>query len=363
MAVRENLTSDALSNQQWAEGLEAVVLDKISYVNFIGKSSTDIIQQRDELVRDAGDTITYGLRPQDYPILLGETDEYEGNENAITTFTDSIVINEVGLPYRWKTRMSRQRVKFEDREEAQAAISDGMANGLDIGFFAQISGFNATSGTYFGYTLPLTAPMRGNNAVTAPDANHKLMAGTSNVNDEDLASGDKFTLDLISVAVEKAKTLAIPIRPARIDGGEYYVVFVHPFQLAQLREQDSRWDKVYMAAIQGGFVNDNPLFSGTMGLWDGALIVESVRVTPGVNSSTLAALASVKRAVLCGAQAATIAWGRTGGDPGSFVWEEERFGYGRQRGIAASALIGIKKNIFNSEDFATIVISSFSEAS
>jgi N4-gp56 family major capsid protein len=364
MAFAENLTSDALSNQQWAEGLEAEVLDKISYVNYIGTSSSSLIQKRDDLVKNAGDTITFGLRPQDYPVLLGESDEFEGNENAISYYTDSIVISEVGLPYRWKTRMSRQRVRFEDREEAQAAISDGMANGLDIGFFIQISGFNATSGTYFGYDMStLPAEMKGNNTVHAPDSNHHLFAGSSNSADEDLASGDDFTLELISQAVQDAKTATIPIRPCRMAGGEYYVVFVHPYQLAQLRTQDSRWDKVYMAALQGGFLTENPLFNGTMGIWDGCLIVESTRVTPGVNSSTLAAIAAVKRAVFCGAQAATIAWGRTGGDPGSFVWEEERFGYGRQRGIAASALVGISKNVFNSEDFATIVISSYSDGS
>jgi N4-gp56 family major capsid protein len=364
MAFRENLTSDALSNQQWAEGLEAQVLDKISYVNYIGTSGSSLVQQRNELVRNAGDTITYGLRPQDYPVLLGESDEYEGNENAITTYTDSIVINEIGLPYRWKTRMSRQRVKFEDREEAQAAISDGMANGLDIAFFIQISGFDATSGSYFGYNMAtLPATMEGNNAVTSPDAAHHIFAGTGNAADEDLADNDDFTLELISLAVQTAKVdVDIPIRPVRINGGEYYVVFVHPYQLAQLRASGSRWDGVMLAAMQGGFVKDNPLLVGTMGVWDGCLIVESTRVTPGVNSSTKAVISTVRRAVFCGAQAATIAWGRTGGDPGSFVWEEERFGYGRQRGIAASALVGLKKNRYNSQDFATIVISSWSEA-
>jgi N4-gp56 family major capsid protein len=365
MAVRENLTSDPLSNQQWAEGLEAQVLDKISYVNYIGTSGSSLIQQRNELVRDAGDTITFGLRPQDYPVLLGESDEYEGNENAITTYTDSIVINEIGLPYRWKTRMSRQRVKFEDREEAQAAISDGMANGLDIGFFIQTAGFDATSGTYFGYNMAtLPATMKGNNTVFPPDANHHIHADpVNNSADEDLADGDDFTLELISLAVQTAKVdVDIPIRPLRINGGEYYVVFIHPYQLAQLRNSSSRWAAVQMAALQGGFVNDNPLLNGTMGVWDGCLIVESTRIPPGVHSSTKAVISEVRRAVFCGAQAATIAWGRTGGDPGSFVWEEERFGYGRQRGIAASALVGLKKNRFNSEDFATIVISSWSEA-
>jgi len=364
MAVANNATGDALVPQQWAEGLEAQVLDKISYVNFVGKGSSSLCQQRDELVKDAGDTITFGLRPQDYPVLLGENDEYEGQEHAITKYSTSITIGEIGLPYRWKTRMSRQRVKFEDRDEAQAAISDGMANGLDIGFFIQICGFDATSGSYFGYDMStLPATMKGNNTVNAPDSNHHIFAGTSNTADEDLASGDAFTLEMISVAVEKAKMATIPIRPVRIEGNSYYVVFVHPYQLSQLREQDSRWDKVYMAALQAGMINSNPLFNGTMGVWDGCLIVESKRVTPGVNSSTKAVIDEVKRAVLCGAQAATIAWGRTGGDPGSFVWEEERFGYGRQRGIAASALVGISKNVFNSEDFATIVISSYSVAS
>jgi hypothetical protein len=56
-----------------------------------------------------------------------------------------------------------------------------------------------------------------------------------------------------------------------------------------------------------------------------------------------------------------IAFGQ-GDSAGSMTWDEETFDYGNKLGVSAGAIFGIKKAIFNSTDFATIVISSYADA-
>ena len=43
-------------------------------------------------------------------------------------------------------------------------------------------------------------------------------------------------------------------------------------------------------------------------------------------------------------------------------WYEEIDDYGNEKGISTGCIFGINKSVFNSEDFATIVISSYSVA-
>ena len=80
-------------------------------------------------------------------------------------------------------------------------------------------------------------------------------------------------------------------------------------------------------------------------------------MTQGVNSSTGASIATVRRAVLCGAQAGVIAFGQDGG-PGKMTWVEELFDYENQLGVSAGSIFGIKKTRYNGRDFGTIVIST-----
>lgn len=105
------------------------------------------------------------------------------------------------------------------------------------------------------------------------------------------------------------------------------------------------------AAMQGGEVTNNPIFTGALGVYKNVIIHESTRMPNPTGS--------VRRAVLCGAQAASIAFGREYEDAPLFKWKEEYFDYENQLGIAACTVYGMKKNIFNSEDYSTITLSTY----
>jgi hypothetical protein len=80
---------------------------------------------------------------------------------------------------------------------------------------------------------------------------------------------------------------------------------------------------------------------------------ESNRV-PGLSTDN-----NVKSAIFCGAQAALFATGRDNSDT-EMRWVEELFDYENQLGVAAGMVFGLKKTVYNSIDFATIVVQTWS---
>ena len=81
-----------------------------------------------------------------------------------------------------------------------------------------------------------------------------------------------------------------------------------------------------------------------------------------MHSSTGAPVATTRRAVLLGAQAACIAFGKQTG-VGRFRWNEETYDHKRRLEVSAWTIHGLKKLQFNASDFATVVVSSRAEAS
>ena len=160
---------------------------------------------------------------------------------------------------------------------------------------------------------------------------------------------------MIDQAIEKAKTLTPPVRPIRYMGGEYYVLFLHPYQVYSLRTRatanEVTWHDTQKSRIQGGQTgDDNPIFSGALGTYNNTILHESTRV-PSVTANT-------RRAIFAGAQAGFLAFGREYG-PNRFSWVEELFDYENQLGVGAGCISGMKKSVYNSADFSTFVISTW----
>jgi len=365
MAVQSFPTSHALVPQQWSEGLEAEVLKKISYTGLIGKRSDSLLQWKDTLSNKPGDTETLGLRMQLSNAPKSSTDAVEGNEQTLTLYNMSFTIDEVVDAVRFKNVIDRQRVTFDMRDEAKAALADQLSNAWDTSLFTQLAGAaSQTDPTFYGHNSILDPQ-----GVTGTDHFISCDSAATTQGDESLSNTDFFSLEFIDRAVERAKTLEPAIRPARIPGFDrpLYVCFIHPYQTTQLRDDhtgtETVWRQLQRDAMQGGRVNDNPIITGALGVYNDVLLIESTRVPLGHNSSTNAAISTVRRAIFCGAQSAVIGWGRLGGSPRRFRWVEKQFDYDREYGVAAGFLGGIKLTQFNSKPFASIVLSSYATAS
>lgn len=359
MAVQSFSSSHNLTVKQWSEGLEAEALKKISFTGLIGKRSDSLIQWKDTLSKKAGDNETIGLRYQLEGAPKSSTDSVENNEQTLEIYDMSFTIDEVVDAVRFKNVIDRQRVTFDMRDEAKAALADQLANAWDKSLFNQLAGNVAESAnTFYGHNTPV-------DPVTEGDSEHFLYPATATAtDDDDLVSTDPFELNDIDIMVERAKTISPSIRPARIEGFNkpLYTLFLHPYQTSQLRTEGSTWRDLQEFAMQGGKVNDNPIITGALGIYNDVLLVENSRVPYGVDAAG-AAVTDVRRAIFCGAQSGVIGWGRLGGNPNRFRWVEKQFDYDREWGVMAGFLGGIKKTNFNSLDFATIVYPTWAVAS
>ena len=356
----------ALVRQQWSEGLEAEALKKISYTGLISKRSTSIIQWKDTLATKPGVKETFGLRMQldRAPITTGTL--MEGNEQSIKVFTDEITLDELSDAIRFQNVYDRQIVDYDMRDEGKAALSDQLANALDHGFFNQVCQ-DVTVGTVGAV---ITQTLRGNNALVACDTGHILFQGADTTTEDVLTNTTGLDVNTIMKAVERGKGLTPPLRPAVIDGWPTasYVLFISPEMNTALRTTDSRWETIMLAAMQGGQVNNNPLIDGALGVINGVLICETQRLPWAIESLDATTNldqsdgTGVKNAVLLGAQAAGICWGRLGGTPDRFRWVEKHFEYDREFGIMAGCMVGISKFVYDDLNFGSITIPVYTAA-
>ena len=352
MANTEYGVNNALSVKLWSKKLSVEVLKETWAMRFAGTGTGSMIQIKDETQKSAGDRITYGLRMQLTSAGVQGDGTLEGNEEALVTYSDAILINQLRNAVRSAGRMTQQRVPFSIRDEALSGLRDWYADRLDNAAFTQLCGYTPQTNT--SYT--------GNNATISVDSAHqKFISGTT---DQGLSSGNTFALGIIDAAVEAAKVLTPAIRPVRTGGKEFYLGFLHPYQVTDMRINTStgQWLDIQKAAMTGGEVDDNPIFDGALGVYNGVILHSDYRVTQGVQSATpTTAVTTVRRAVLAGAQALMLGYGRDNG-PGRYTWVEELFDYENELGVSAGCIFGMKKTTFNSADFADIVMSSYAVA-
>ncbi|HKX55670.1 MAG TPA: N4-gp56 family major capsid protein, partial [Xanthomonadales bacterium] len=246
---------------------------------------------------------------------------------------------------------TRQLVPFDIREHARLSLQDWWADRIDTWFFNQLC----------GNTLQTDLRYTGNQTAVAADADHIIRANGAST-DASLSStaAAEFTLTLLDVAVEKAKTLAVPIRPIMIGGEEKYVAFLHHRQVTDLRTNTAtgQWFDIQKAAMQGGNVSKNPIYTGALGEYNGVILHASNRV-PAASASAGEGLV-VRVAAFCGAQAVAMAFGRENG-PERFQWVEDYFDYENQFGVAAGCIAGMKKLQFNGSDFAVVQLRTRAE--
>jgi N4-gp56 family major capsid protein len=368
MAIKEFGVNDALSNKLWAARFLKETAKKSYFGRFMGSSADNIIQVKNETSKSAGDKITCGLVMSLTGAGVTEGQTLEGNEEDLTTYDDSILINQLRHAVRVKAgqTIDQQRVPENLRKLARDRLAQWYRSRMDTTMFLHLCGYTGDAFSRDNETVePDDAVYNGNNTITAPTSGFHIWAD-SNTADEGLTSAtdDKFILPLIDDAVYTAKTSTPLIRPLNIDGMEKFVMFLHPLQVKDLRTDVSTsrvtWYDATRAQLQGGqAASKNPIYTGALGEYNGVILHEAYRVPPGVNSSSGASISTVRRAVLCGAQAGMVAYGRKSSSSQRFKWTEELFDFEDQLGVAVNTVWGIKKSVFNSADFASIVVSTY----
>lgn len=358
MAVTSFGTNDEATQKKWSRLADAVALPKTSLGRAAGKGQNNIVCIKDELAKGAGDVSYHFLR--DLLTQDGRTEgqTLEGNEERLTYNRDSITINQIRFAVRWEVEnISDQRVAFNTRQDALNGLGELSRDFYDTVYFNHLCGNTVVN----DLSNPLTK--NGMNTVVQYDTNHTVYAGSA-TNDQGLTSSDTFDLGLIDEAIEKAKTLPIPLRPVNFGGQDLYVCYLHPYQVTSLRNTSSQWYTEMRNAMQGGLIDKNPIFTGALGVYNGVVFVENTRVTTGVHSSNNTAETNVRRAVLAGAQSCMMSHGRFGsqGWDGKIKWVEKNFDYDEEVGVAIKFLMGLKRCIFKDETYGSIVIPTYAAA-
>jgi len=345
MAASSWGVNDALAVKLWSKKLFSEALKQTEMSKFMSEGSDSMIQVLNDTKKGAGDKITFGLRMQLSGAGIAGDGTLEGNEEALTTYSDSVLINQLRHAVRSGGKMSEQRIPFSVREEARMGLQDWWADRIDQTLINQLAGI--TTQTDQRYT--------GSNATVAASSTRNLWIDDSTT-DASLVAADSFALSAIDKCVAAAKTLTPMIRP--ISGKPYdYVMFVHPYQVYSLRTSagtSGSWGDLTRAMLQGGQALDKNMFgNGALGIFNRTLLVENARI-PSITAST-------RRSIFCGAQAATFAVGQDNA-PEKMSWVEELFDYENQLGVSAGMIFGAKKTVFNSVDFGVLTMNTYAAA-
>ena len=319
----------------------------------MGELSNSLAQIMPETSKDAGDRVRYFLRQ----LLTGrgrtEGQTLEGNEESLTLYYDELILGELrhATRHRNDTTIDAQRVPWNLREINYDSLRDWGQDRLDTAFFNQLAGYTAqTDLAYTGHNTPL-----------APSTNRVIRAGAV-ANDQALGAGNVMTLNLLDQARTRARRATNAIRPIRVRGEDKYVVFIAPEQAYDLRRDTTtagNWFDLQKAKLQGGASDsESGIYSGAMGEYNGCVIHVADRVPPGVHSTSGASVANTRRAIFCGAQALGVAFGKKYGK-NKFSWVEELFDYGYDLGVSTHLVWGVKKTVYNSEDYGVITLPTY----
>lgn len=354
MSVATQGVNDALTVKLWSQRMDVEALKETTAYEFMGEGAGSLCQIMTETKKGAGDRIRWGIRMLATGAGTTENETQEGNEEGLTRYYDELLINELGHAHRVRNEgtIDRQRVPYDMREECYDSLKDWNADRIDTWFFNQLAGNTVeTNGKFLGF-----------NAAIAPSST-RVFRGGAVANDQSMASDtQKFTLSLIDKAVNRAKTASPMIRPIKGLGKDVdYVCFIHPDQTLSLRADTAtagNWFDLQGKRLQGGEKDNNGLYTGMLGIYNRTLIVENYRVPQGINSGTNVAVANTRRAIFCGAQASSLAFGKNNAK-NKFKWTEDLFDYDRELGVRSSFIAGMKKTVYNSVDYGTIVLGSY----
>lgn len=345
----------------WAREVWKATREKMFVKRFLGTGPDAMIQRVAELTKtEKGDQVIMQLIADlQADGVIGDS-EREGFEEAMQSYALTLNIDLISHQVRNKGKMAEQKSVIRFREHARDALSYWLANRIDQLVFLTLSGisyaFKPNGAPRIGSPFPgLSFAVD----VSAPTVNrHRRWIGASST----MAAGDTTAIvatdtpsyAMIVQLLSYAKTRYLPALSA--DGKEYYVLLMHPQSLARLK-----LDKDYIAAVTnaGKRGDDNPFFSGAVGMVDGAVIHEHRMVYNTVGSasgSKWGATGTVDgtRTLLCGKQALGMA------DLGPPDWVEKNFNYDTQQGISVDKMFGLRKPKYFSdydgaiEDFAVV---------
>jgi N4-gp56 family major capsid protein len=322
-----------------------------------GEPATLPIQRLTELENDAGEQITFDLSVQLKQLPIEGDSVQEGTEEGLEFYQDSVYIDQQRCGIDGGGRMTRKRSLHKMRDIGRRRMAEWWARLLDEIRFIYLSG---SRGVNAGFIYPLGWAGRSNNALSAPDSSHLMVAGkkTSGAGGT-LTTGDKMDLTLVDRFVAMAGTMgggsqSVPrIQPIKINGEKRFVLVMHDWQEYDMRTNATtgQWLDI-QKALATSVGKASPICKGGLGEYNNVVLHKhenAIRFSNfGSGSNVLAA-----RALFLGTQALTEAYGSPGTDM-RFDWFEKMTDNNNRLIISSSCIWGCKKVTFNGLDYGVV---------
>ena len=259
--------------------------------------------------------------------------EVEGNEEALTNYSQDIEIDQKRNSIRLKGEMDEQKNALNMRKIARSSLATWQAEIMTKEIFRKGGGLTS-------YTF--------SNTPVAPAATRVIYGGNATA-DSDIDSADKLTLSLLFKISNSIVSMTPLIKPIRYKGRNYYLMLIHPRQRFDLMQDDSYLTLQKDAGLRG---LKNPLFSGADAIVDN-LIIHAHNFVPTFSDWGSTSDQPGARALVMGAQAICMAFGKEG------KWVEKSFDMGNKWAICTGAIWGVQKTIFNSVDHALVSVDTY----
>jgi len=322
----------------WAKSTWDFAKKDSYFSKFMGHGRDNVIQVQEDLSRGKGTSIEVSLLMPLNGAGVIEDKTLEGNEEKMNYRSCTVYLSRVRNAVRLEGRFEEQKTQEKMRTDMRTVLSNWLARYMDLSIFAVLTGTNPPFYTT-GVELPYT--------IEPPTSDRVLFAGSATA-ESAITAADVFTADLIGKARRMAQADELTaVQPIRIDGRETYVMVIDPYQARDLR-RDTKWLEAQQHANIRG--EKNPIFSGAMGVYEGVVIHECLRVP---RTGTGSGGAKVGHALFLGKQACIFAEGSAP------RWEEELWDYKNEYGVSIDRMFGLKKAQFkydgtNLTDFGVI---------
>lgn len=303
-----------------------------------GTEPNNLVVIKDDLSREPGAYVTTKFLYQDDGRGRAGDEVLQGNEGTYKQSSQNVYVDLLRHGFSSNSMMDGQYVQEDVMETGEKIIADWAGRRLPFSLHAHAAGITLVTDT--AYTLHNTIDAVASPYIFRPNGK---AAGA-------LVEGDEFDVNLVNKITQLAKTLRPKLKPAKTPWGDRLVCFIHPDQTASLRDSNSQWYAIFNSSLQGGRVEDNPLFTTALGQINGVLFIEDDFVPPGLNSGATKFKDKTRRAWIGGAGALSLAFGRGTNKPGfalnRWKWTKLNEDHGNKNSIGVTTVVGAKRNRF-----------------
>lgn len=291
----------------WAARVFHQAFGAMYWTRFTGPEGSSMpIIQKEEVLNTAGDKINIQR-------VANLTGSGVSGESVLEGSEETLTLAEIELTPEWYrngvavTKPGEKKITFNFRTQASFVLSRWMTKKMDTSAWTEL---RRTTAAGFGSSTITT--VYGGDATSL----------------DSIDSADTFGVTelLKAVAELEANDVDRVVPPTAPDAPGYYLCFIHPYQAYSLRS-DSEWQEAQRDANIRG--KDNPLFSGALGEYGGAIVYSTTQCTRVQNSASPAVYTA--RAVMVGREAMAR------GVKENLEWEEQVTDYKWRKGIAISA--------------------------